>query len=51
MMNYSTERIDTRLGLFQKIFNLSGNEIRLVVNREPRIITSKMSNVQVNLDS
>jgi len=44
---FSTERIDTRLGLFQKIFNLSGNEIRLVVNREPRIITSKMSNVQL----
>jgi len=44
---FSTQRIDTRLGLFQKIFHLSGSEVRQVVNREPRIITSKMSKVQV----
>merc|ERR1712071_485090 len=44
---FSTQRIDTRLGLFQKIFQLSGNEIRQVAVREPRLITSKMRNVQL----
>lgn len=45
---FSTKRIDTRLGHFQREFQLSGKEIRMLATKQPRLITSRMSDVVAN---
>lgn len=45
---FSTKRIDRRLGYFQKNFKLSGEEVRLVTCRQPRLITYKLPTVEKN---
>lgn len=45
---FSTKRIDTRLGFFQKEFNLSGDEIRNLATKQPRLITYKLEHVKEN---
>jgi len=43
----STEKIDQRLGHFQKTFKLTGNEVRNLAVKRPRLITYHMSHIQV----
>lgn len=43
---FSTQRIDRRLGYFQKNFSLSGSMVRLLTVRQPRLITYNMAHVE-----
>lgn len=43
----STEKIDQRLGHFQKTFKLTGNEVRNLAVKRPRLITYHMAHIQV----
>ena len=43
----STKKIDQRLGHFQKNFKLTGNEVRNLAVKRPRLITYHMANIQV----
>jgi mTERF domain-containing protein, mitochondrial len=45
-LNFSTQRIDRRLGWFQKNFGLTGDDMRFVVTRYPRLFTSSMQHVK-----
>ncbi|GLV45745.1 mitochondrial transcription termination factor 3 [Carabus blaptoides fortunei] len=45
---FSTKRIDTRLGHFQKTFGLAGNEVRLLTTKQPKLITYNMEHVKLN---
>ncbi|XP_055537875.1 transcription termination factor 3, mitochondrial [Wyeomyia smithii] len=44
----STKRIDRRLGFFQKTFELSGNDVRLLTAKQPRLITYNLEHVRKN---
>lgn len=43
---FSTKRIDTRLGFFQKEFQLKGNQIRQLAVIAPRLITGEMEAIR-----
>ncbi|XP_055694463.1 transcription termination factor 3, mitochondrial [Lutzomyia longipalpis] len=43
---FSTQRIDRRLGFFQKTFSLSGSEVRHVTCAAPKLITYAMEHVR-----
>lgn len=45
---FDTKRIDRRLGYFQKNFQLSGKEVRLLTCRQPRLITYNLDMVMKN---
>lgn len=45
-LSFSTRRIDSRLGWFQKNFHLTGSEIRTVAVRQPRLITYNLEHVR-----
>lgn len=45
-LNFSTQRIDRRLGWFQKNFELEGNELRQLVVKQPRVITHNMEHIR-----
>jgi mTERF domain-containing protein len=45
---FSTKRIDRRLGFFQKNFELAGDEIRLMVVKEPRLATYSMEHIRMS---
>jgi len=47
----STEKIDQRLGHFQKTFKLTGNEVRYLAVKRPRLITYDMAHIQVLISS
>lgn len=42
---FSTKRIDRRLGYFQKNFELSGNQVRQLTVKQPRIITYNVTHI------
>lgn len=44
-LNFSVRRIDRRLGYFQKRFDLTGMEVRSVTLTYPKLITSKLTNI------
>lgn len=44
---FRTQRIDARLGYFQKQFDLVGNEIRQLAVRQPRLITYNMEAIRM----
>lgn len=44
---FRTQRIDARLGYFQKQFQLVGNEIRQLAVRQPRLITYNMEAIRM----
>ena len=46
-LSFSTVRIDARLGYFQKLFKLTGNETREVAVRHPKIVTGNLWSVKV----
>lgn len=43
---YSTRRIDTRLGFFQREFGLTGNEVRKLAVLSPRLITYSLDSIK-----
>lgn len=45
-LSFATHRIDRRLGWFQKNFQLSGDDIRLVVCKQPKLITYNMAHIR-----
>ncbi|KAJ8876170.1 hypothetical protein PR048_024079 [Dryococelus australis] len=47
-LSFSTDKIDSRLGHFQKNFFLTGNEVRALTIKQPRLITYSMNHIQVN---
>lgn len=46
--NFSTTRIDSRLGFFQKNFDLTGEEVRCLAETDPKLITYNMHSIQTN---
>ncbi|KAJ8924905.1 hypothetical protein NQ315_001062 [Exocentrus adspersus] len=46
---FSTQKIDEQLGFFQKQFHLSGNEVRLVAVKCPKLITTSTDHVKLKL--
>ncbi|XP_040287600.1 transcription termination factor 3, mitochondrial [Bufo bufo] len=49
LLNFSVERLDNRLGFFQKELGLSGERTRELVTRLPRIITGSLEPIKDNL--
>lgn len=45
-LNHSTKEIDARLGYFQKLFRLSGNEVRALALAGPKLITVKEEQIR-----
>lgn len=45
---YSTQRIDRKLGFFQKHFSLTGDEVRQLTVQQPRIITYSIKHIKLN---
>lgn len=45
-LNFSTTRIDRRLGWFQKNFNLTGSDVRFLAIKFPKVITSSLMHVR-----
>ncbi|XP_049865515.1 transcription termination factor 3, mitochondrial [Pectinophora gossypiella] len=45
---FSTKRIDKRLGYFQGKFTLSGEEVRLLSTKQPKIITYNLHHINTN---
>lgn len=45
---FSTTRIDVRLGHFQSTFALTGDEIRLLATKQPKLITYNMEHLKLN---
>lgn len=43
---FSTKRIDNRLGYFQKNFQLTGDDIRFLATKQPRLITYSMEHIR-----
>ncbi|XP_049850096.1 transcription termination factor 3, mitochondrial isoform X2 [Schistocerca gregaria] len=43
---FSTKRIDRRLGHFQKTYNLSGPELRMLAQKQPKLITYNLHKVK-----
>ncbi|XP_044149138.1 transcription termination factor 3, mitochondrial [Bufo gargarizans] len=49
LLNFSVERLDNRLGFFQKELGLSGERTRELVTRLPRIMTGSLEPIKDNL--
>lgn len=47
-LSFSTQRIDRRLGFFQKNFSLTGDELREVASKAPRLITYSIAHVKAS---
>ncbi|XP_069698164.1 transcription termination factor 3, mitochondrial [Periplaneta americana] len=47
-LSHSTEEIDERLGHFQVTFKLSGDQVREVAKKSPKLITYDMTHIKVN---
>lgn len=45
-LSFSTQRIDRRLGWFQKNFQLSGDEIRKLTVKQPKLITYNLEHIR-----
>ncbi|XP_067002509.2 transcription termination factor 3, mitochondrial [Anabrus simplex] len=45
---FSTQRIDRRLGYFQRTFALRGKEVRSLAVKQPRLITYNMNHIKIN---
>lgn len=45
-LNFSTTRIDRRLGWFQKNFGLTGSDVRFLATKFPKVITSSLMHVR-----
>ncbi|RZC36136.1 mTERF domain-containing protein 1, mitochondrial [Asbolus verrucosus] len=47
-LNFSTQDIDKKLGFFQKNFSLTGNEVRELTTKKPRLITFDLNHIKLN---
>lgn len=47
-LSYNTKMIDGRLGYFQSNFKLSGNEVRILTTKAPKVITYNMIHLMAN---
>ncbi|RZF35750.1 hypothetical protein LSTR_LSTR012048 [Laodelphax striatellus] len=47
-LSRSTQAIDRRLGFFQKFFNLTGDEVRFLTGKRPKLITHNLDAIKVN---
>ncbi|KAJ8953981.1 hypothetical protein NQ314_007174 [Rhamnusium bicolor] len=47
-LTHSTQQIDEHLGFLQNHFGLSGNEVRLIATKSPKLITYPISKVKLN---
>lgn len=45
---FNTQRIDRRLGYFQKQFKLNGNQVRTLAVKQPKLITYNLEHIRVN---
>ncbi|KRT78288.1 hypothetical protein AMK59_7401 [Oryctes borbonicus] len=45
---FSANRIDERLGYFQRTYKLTGNEVRTITCKQPRLITYSLEHVKLN---
>lgn len=45
-LSFSTRRIDRRLGWFQKNFNLTGDDIRFLTVKQPKLITYSLEHIR-----
>lgn len=45
-LNHSTKDIDARLGFFQKLFRLNGNQVRAVAIAGPKLITTREQQIR-----
>lgn len=43
---FATQRIDNRLGFFQKNFELNGDDVRFLATKQPKLITYRVEHVQ-----
>ncbi|VEN45867.1 unnamed protein product [Callosobruchus maculatus] len=48
-LSYSTQDIDNKLGFFQNNFNLSGDEVRFLTVRCPKLITYNPEKIKLNI--
>ncbi|KAL3280976.1 hypothetical protein HHI36_004201 [Cryptolaemus montrouzieri] len=48
-LQFCTHDIDNRLGFFQNNFSLSGDEVRALAVKQPKIITYSLSQIKVNI--
>ncbi|KAJ3654462.1 hypothetical protein Zmor_013650 [Zophobas morio] len=48
-LSFSTQDIDKKLGFFQKSFSLTGNEVRSLTARKPRLITYDIEHIKLNM--
>ncbi|XP_044267016.1 transcription termination factor 3, mitochondrial [Tribolium madens] len=46
-LSFSTQEIDKKLGFFQKSFRLTGNEVRSLTVKKPRLITYDTNHIKV----
>lgn len=46
---FSTQYIDEKLGFFQKKFNLTGDEVRYLAAKRPKLITHEESKIRINM--
>lgn len=49
LSNFSTERIDRRLGFYQQRFDLCGKEVRDLSTKQPKLITYNLNHINCNL--
>jgi mTERF domain-containing protein len=47
-LSFSTQDIDKKLGFFQKTFSLTGNEVRSLTVKRPRLITYSIEHIKLN---
>lgn len=45
-LSFSTKRVDRRLGWYQKNFNLSGDDLRFLTCKQPKLITYNLMNIR-----
>lgn len=50
-LKFSTQDIDNKLGFFQNRFHLSGNEVRKLATKQPKLITCSEDLIKVNIFS
>ncbi|XP_055902971.1 transcription termination factor 3, mitochondrial [Eupeodes corollae] len=46
---FPTKRIDKRLGYFQENFKLSGDDVRFLASKQPKLITYSMETIRKNM--
>ncbi|XP_038052068.1 transcription termination factor 3, mitochondrial-like [Patiria miniata] len=48
-LSFSVERVDSKLGFYQKELSLTGNELRNIITKTPKLVTFKIQRVKENI--